>query len=144
MWTNSAGEQHGTLFYGLIQTSTGRISCASAGQPGMVLVRPDGWTSLSRPGAQLGESPESVFEPFGCQLEPGEVLVIFTEGVRDAANSQGGLLGEAGVAQLLAGQLDRSAEELTALVREHLNRFAAAPQRRDRTLLVIKRREGIA
>ena len=34
LWTGSAGDQHATLFYGLIETATGRVSAASAGRPG--------------------------------------------------------------------------------------------------------------
>ena len=139
MWTGSAGDQHGTLFYGLIQTAAGQVCCASAGQPGVVLVRQDGWESLGCVAPQLGESPESDFESYGCQLQPGEALVIFTEGVRDATDAQGCPLGEAGVAQAVLGRLDLSADELAALVRGRLDSFAVAPERFDRTVLVIKR-----
>ena len=89
MWTGSAGDQHGTLLFGLIQTSTGKGSFASAGQPGMILLRQDGWQSLSHVSPRLGESPESDYEQFGHPLQPGEVLVIFTEGVRDADRRPG-------------------------------------------------------
>ena len=104
MWTGSAGDHHGTLFFGLIQTSTGQINCASAGQPGVLLLRPDGWQSLSQVAPRLGESPEAEYEQHGYQLQPGETLVIFTEGVRDAADAQGCPLGEAGVAEALLGR----------------------------------------
>ena len=69
----------------------------------MVLLRQDGWESLSHVSPRLGESPESDYEQFGYQLQPGEVLVIFTEGVRDAADAQGCPLGEAGVAEAVLG-----------------------------------------
>ena len=86
----------------------------------MLLLRSDGWQSLSQVAPRLGESPEADFEQFGCELQPGEVLVIFTEGVRDAADAQGCPLGEAGVAEALLGRLDRPAEELVAAVRSRL------------------------
>ncbi len=140
MWTGSAGDQHGTLFFGLIQTATGKVSCASAGQPAVLLLRSDGWQSLSQVAPRLGESPEADCEPFGCQLQPGEVLVIFTEGVRDAADAQGCPLGEAGVAEALLGRLDRPAEELVAAVRSRLEELGPAVPPRDRTVLVIKRK----
>jgi serine phosphatase RsbU (regulator of sigma subunit) len=144
MWTGSAGDQHGTLFFGLIQTATGKVSCASAGQPGVLLLRADGWQSLSQTAPRLGESPEADCEPFGCQLQPGEVLVIVTEGVRDAADAQGCPLGEAGVAEALLGRLDRPAEELVAAVRSRLEEHGPAAQGRDRTVLVIRRKGIIA
>jgi len=139
LWTGSAGDQHATLFYGLLETATGRISSASAGQPGALLVRRDGWQSLSRASAPLGQSPESPYEQFGYELVPGEVLVLLGEGARDAADAAGRPLGESGVAEILQGHLDLSAAELVALVRRRLEDLPAASHR-DRTVLVIKRR----
>ena len=139
-WTGSAGDQHGSLFFGLIQTSTGQICCASAGQPSVLRIRPDGWESLSRVSPQLGESPESDYEQNAWELQPGEVLVVFTEGVRDAANQTGAVLGEAGVAEALLGRLDLSAEELAASVRSRLEDASGSSVSRDRTVLVVKRK----
>ena len=66
--------------------------------------------------------------------------MIFTEGVRDAADAQGCPLGEAGVAEAVRGISDLSAEELVAAVREAAwTVLAAPPDRRDRTVLVVKR-----
>jgi serine phosphatase RsbU (regulator of sigma subunit) len=139
LWTGSAGDQHATLFYGLVETATGRLSSASAGQPGALLVRRDGWQSLSHPSARLGEGPESPYEQFGYELAPGEVLVLLSEGARDAADAEGRPLGEAGVAEIVRSRLDLSAADLAALVRRRLEALPAAA-RHDRTVLVIKRR----
>jgi serine phosphatase RsbU (regulator of sigma subunit) len=139
LWTGSAGDQYATLFYGLLETATGRLSSASAGQPGALLVRRDGWQSLSHPSARLGEGPESQYEQFGYELAPGEVLLLLSEGARDAADAEGRPLGEAGVAEIVRSRLDLSAAELAALVRRRLEDLPAA-SRHDRTVLVIKRR----
>ena len=138
-WTGSAGDQHGSLFFGLIQTSTGQVCCASAGQPSVLRIRPDGWESLSRVSPQLGESPESDYEQSAWELQPGEVLVIFTEGVRDAVDANGGVFGEAAVAEALSGHPDLSAEELAVSVRSRLEAVSASSASRDRTVLVVKR-----
>ena len=142
LWTGSAGDQHATLFYGLIETMTGRVCCASAGQPGVLLVGPMGWQSFSHTSAKLGESPESDYEQFGCELHPGELLVLFTEGVRNAMDADGRVLGEAGVAELLQGNLHLSAAELVGLVRGRLEASTGSSPRLDRTVLVVRRRGG--
>ena len=66
--------------------------------------------------------------------------MIFTEGVRDAADRTGSLLGEAGVAEALLGRLDFSAEELAVFVRSRLEDASRAFTSRDRTVLVVKRK----
>ncbi len=139
LWTGSAGDQYATLFYGLIETGTGRVCYCSAGRPGIVLLRNGRWESLSHPSPPLGEGPETNYEPFGCELQPGEALVAFTDGFRDATDREGRPLGEAGVAEPLAGHLNLSADQLVGLARQTLNSHAAAPDRDDRTVLVVKR-----
>lgn len=139
LWTGSAGDQYASLFYGLIETGTGRVGYCSAGQPGLVLLRSDGWTSLGRPSPPLGDGPETDYEPFGHELQPGQVLVAFTDGFRDATDRQGRPLGEAGVAEPLLGHLNLSADHLVDLARQTFNSHAAAPDHDDRTVLVIKR-----
>ena len=142
LWTGSAGDQRATLFYGLIETTTGRVCCASAGRPGVLLIRPTGWESLSRTSSELGESPESDYEQFGYQLQPGECLVMFTEGGRTAADIDGRSVSEAGIVQILRSHLDRPAAELVDLVRRHIEGSGPACPSRDRSVLVVKRRWG--
>jgi serine phosphatase RsbU (regulator of sigma subunit) len=140
LWTGSAGDQHASLFYGLIETATGRVCCASAGQPGAILVRPDGWQPVAQTSARLGEGPESHFEPLACQLQPGEALVLFSEGVGKAADGNGQPLGDSGVADSVVGQLDLSAADLLARIRQRLESSTREGETRDRTVLVVKRR----
>jgi sigma-B regulation protein RsbU (phosphoserine phosphatase) len=142
LWTGSAGDQSTTLFYGLIETATGRVCYASAGQPGAVVVRADGWEPLSHPSPPLGESPEADYGQFAYELRPGETLIVFTPGLRDALDRQGRPLGEAGIAEPLVGRAHLSADQLTRLVGDHLNAHAADPGRDDCTVLAIRRTEG--
>ena len=139
LWTGSAGDQRASLFCGLVETATGRVCCASAGQISILLLRGDTWESLSQAAAGLGESPETAFEQSGYELRPGEVLAIFTDGLRDAAGGENHPSGEADVAEALRGKLHLSAEELVVAVRETLNAHAANPEGRDLTVLVVKR-----
>lgn len=138
LWTGSAGDQSAALFCGLLDTTTGKVRYSLAGEPGIVLVRPDGWESLSQPAPPLGESPETVYREAECRLQPGEALVVFTDGFRDALDEKGKPLGEGGIAKSLEGRLDLSTKELVVLIRDRLEAHALRPKRDDRTVLVIK------
>jgi len=139
LWTGSAGDQYAVLFYGLIETSSGRVFYASAGNPSVVLIGEDEWKSLSTVSPYLGESPESEYEQFTYQLEPGEALVVFNKGFRNAADKQGVLLEESGLAKLLAENNQLSADQMASMARECLRLHAANQQRGDAAILVIKR-----
>jgi len=139
LWTGSAGDQRADLFCGLVETATGRVSCATAGGASVLLLHGNGWKSLSHHAVGLGESPEAVFEPCGHELLPGEALVIFTDSVREARNAKGRALGESGLARALRGKLDWTADELAAIAREALETHLGGSIHPDQSLLVVKR-----
>jgi serine phosphatase RsbU (regulator of sigma subunit) len=139
LWTGSAGDQFADMFYGLIETATGRVSYAMAGKPSVILLRQDEWKSLGHASPPLGESPETDYEPFGYELKPGEALAIFNEGFRIAADKQGRTLEESGLAKLLSANIHLSADQLTYMARECLRLHAAAPDQDDVAILIVKR-----
>jgi sigma-B regulation protein RsbU (phosphoserine phosphatase) len=139
LWTSSAGDQYANLFFGLVETATGRVCCASAGRPSAMLLRPEGWESVSHAAQYLGESPEACFDQYGYELEPGEALVLFSDGRRDSENHRGRLLSDADIAKALMGKLNLTAEELAAAVRQILEANGPDADSRDRAVVVIKR-----
>ena len=139
LWTGSAGDQQASLFCGLVETATGRVCCASGGQVSVVRLHDNAWEPLGQASAGLGESPETAFEQFGYELQPGEVLVIFTDNLRNAADGENRPSSESGLAAALRGKLHLSAEELVVAAREALSAQLANPDGRDLSVLVVKR-----
>jgi len=139
LWTGSAGDQSANLFAGLVETATGRIHFGSAGQLGVVVVRPGGWESLTQPSAALGVGPETQYEPQYYELRPGEALVVFSDGFREAQDGRGRPLGEGGLAESLVLHANASAEELVQIARDRLLTHAVDPAKMDRAILVVKR-----
>jgi serine phosphatase RsbU (regulator of sigma subunit) len=141
LWTGSAGDQHATLFYGLIETATGRICTAAAGHPGALILRSGGWESLTQITPRLGEGPETLYEQTGYELQPGETLVLCTDGALESPGPDGKPLGEIGMGKLLQDVSDRTATEMAAIIRRHLNQNAIPAIGRDRSVLLVKRRK---
>jgi serine phosphatase RsbU (regulator of sigma subunit) len=139
LWTSSAGDQRANLFLGMIETATGRVCTSSAGRPSAVLLRPNGWESLSHAAYYLGESPEASFEQYGYELQPGEAIVLFSDGCNDTQNRQDHLFGDAEIAEMLLDKLSLTAEELAAAVRNALETRGDDAHRKDRAIVVVKR-----
>lgn len=139
LWTGSAGDQAASLFCGLVETATGRISYSAAGVPSILLLDGQGCRSLTHPFPQLGEGPDTAFEPCGCELRPGQVLVLLSEGFREAQDAGGRTLRELDLIAPLREDLSRPAKDLVALVRDRLAAHATPPSRGHRTVLVVKR-----
>ena len=126
LWTGSAGDQHAALFYGLVETATGRVCAASAGRPGALIIRPDGWESLTQITPRLGEGPETLYEQTGYELSPAKRWPCSPTALLESPGADGKPLGEVGMGKLLQAMHDRPAAEMAAALRRHLDQIRNA------------------
>ena len=92
-----------TLAYAVLQVADGvRLCVAVAGHPPPLVAGADGTTrTAGRPGTLLGAVAEPAFERDDVVLERGETLLLYTDGMTEA-QTDGGLLGEAGLSRLVS------------------------------------------
>jgi serine phosphatase RsbU (regulator of sigma subunit) len=140
LWTSSAGDQFASLFCGLLETATGQINWAMAGNLSVVHIHSRGWQSLTRQSPSLGSSPEASFPQRQHSLQPGEALLIVTDAFREVRGHRGQSLGEAGVVKPLLGHMNLPAKDLALLLRSSQESHAGTRHNGDRTLLIVKRR----
>jgi serine phosphatase RsbU (regulator of sigma subunit) len=139
LWAGSAGDQYAGIFCGLLDPTTGQILYASAGQPGALLIKPHDAQPIVGPTLALGVNPDSRYALYERWVSPGDVLVITSDGVLNAADRQGRPWGLAGVQQAIAEYLDWPARKLADLLRNRLETHAHAGASDDRTVLVVRR-----
>jgi phosphoserine phosphatase RsbU/P len=138
LWTGSAGDRHATLFGGLIETTTGRVRCSSAGRPLIMLLSADGVKSVGRSFVKVGESPESPFEQVTHELRSGETLIAFS-GLAGVSCGEDSLVAETAVASALEGKHHLSAAELITVARATLDAQNHGRERHDHSVLAVKR-----
>ena len=134
-----------TLVCGVFTPGTGGLSLANAGQCRPLLLRanePSKWI-FDKLGTALGLEPGLQFERTDIRLKNGDALVLYSDGVSEAFNSQQQCYG---VDHLLA-DLDHSGGQPASLIAERLlekvRDFAGeAPQSDDIAILVFKTRRG--
>lgn len=139
LWTGSSGDQFAEMFYGLVETSGGRIRYSVAGRPSVLRISDQGWEPLSKIATRLGESPETAYFEDSCLLAPGESLAVFSDGFRDAKDASGRMLGESGLGEPLFRHRAAPAGTLVQIAREVLQRHQAPEGIDDRSILIIKR-----
>ena len=131
-----------TLFYGVLQLSTGRFTYASGGHNPPVLRNADGRVRLlPRPrGMALAVDPDAPFAEGELRLEPGDTLFLYTDGVTEALDAQGRLFGDAAMlATLAALPQDAPAEDYPRRIVAALEAFAGdAPQADDITCVALR------
>jgi len=143
--TDTSGEQFLSTFYGVVDPATGNLTYSNAGHyPPYILARGNGSTvrSLPRTGMLLGVEQEEKWSQASVQLAPGDVLVLYTDGILDAEDAHGGFFGRERLLSTLWANLDRPAEGIQAAVMQAVAGFAAGAVQSDDIALVIAVRDS--
>ena len=130
-----------TVFYAVYNTRTGFVSYCNAGHNPPLLLHADGTTEqLPKPKSTiLGAFNGAKYTNDTLQLEPGDTLVMYTDGVTEAMNPEKKVFGEARFGNLLGGLAGRSSRQIVEAIKTGVREFAAgAEQSDDITLLVLK------
>ncbi|MBP3954050.1 PP2C family protein-serine/threonine phosphatase [Gemmata sp. G18] len=131
-----------TAFYAVFDPANGTLSYASAGHnPPRLLRCADGF-KLALNRAQklpLGIKPDEVYLEQTLPLLPGDQVVLFTDGVIEAVNTEGDVFGSARIDEELETCLPSAGALLRAILASHSLFTAGTTAADDRTLVVVKR-----
>lgn len=139
-----------TMLFAIVDVERNEVTFARAGHELPLFVRRDQSTGLARPdfvgseGMALGMVTNELFsaamvdqtEPFF----PGDLLVLYTDGVTEAANEEGREFSGARLADAVRSHYSRSPVEINDGILESVQRFTGdVAQRDDFTLVTVKR-----
>jgi serine phosphatase RsbU (regulator of sigma subunit) len=138
-----------TVFYGILDPTAGTFTYANAGHnPPYVLRRDkssgvqdgDAVQELRRTGIPVGISQDADWEQKTAQLAPGDVLILYTDGITEAQNPQGEFFGEARLLQAAQANLELPAQDIQSALMAQVHEFTVdAHQSDDITLAVLVR-----
>ncbi len=132
-----------TVMYGILDLDTGALVYCNAGHWGPYLfgARDSGGVRrLIRTGMPLGILGDETWEHGSAQLAPGDALVLYTDGITEAQDAQGALLGEDQLLASVRSNLGRPAREIRDAILEDVQRFMGdTPQSDDIALVVLLR-----
>ena len=138
--------RYATMFFGLLDEQ-GDLDYINAGHPSPILIRRNGnadeaFTEGSFP---VGLVPEAQYCTAHVKLEPGDTLVLFSDGVTEAMDPQEDLFGMPRLVKLLTGHNATPLDELQKVVLEAVENFAhGTSQADDLTLLLVRYRAAPA
>jgi serine phosphatase RsbU (regulator of sigma subunit) len=130
-----------TVFYGVIALRERRLTYARAGHDYPLLLRDGAATPLGGNGIVLGmlDFPDLALDEQQLRLEPGDRLVLYTDGLTDVLDPSGGRFGPERLAELLRSHARLSADELCAATFAELAAYqGAADQFDDMTMLAVE------
>jgi sigma-B regulation protein RsbU (phosphoserine phosphatase) len=135
---NIAPDKFVTFWYCTIDTNENRLTYASAGHWPPILFHKSGeGVPLREGGTPLGIFPDWNYEDGGFPLASGDRLVLYTDGLTEAMNSDEQEFGEGRLLELCGSNIALSASELLAAIRKEVVRFCNGNFQDDFTLVVV-------
>ncbi|NOY05035.1 MAG: SpoIIE family protein phosphatase [Chlorobi bacterium] len=142
IFSNTGAEMFITFFWGVLNAETNRFRYVNAGHNPPLLLRADGSIEpLNKGGLILGIMESNMpYEQGEVELLRGDTIVMYTDGVNEAMNTDEEEFGVERLEQLLRHNLDNSPHYLVTTIRNAIHEFSVnAGQSDDITLLLLKR-----
>jgi serine phosphatase RsbU (regulator of sigma subunit) len=145
--TDTDASEFVTVFYAVLDPATGGMMYGNAGHHPPYLVSSGGdgrMATLSRTGIPLGIFPDQTWEQGTAELAPGDVLVLYTDGVTDAQDARGAFFGAERLMASVRANVGRSAEDIQSAIAADIDDFVGDAAQRDDIALVVVVREMIS
>jgi sigma-B regulation protein RsbU (phosphoserine phosphatase) len=146
LWARTPPEKYATAFVARLEPATHRLSWTNAGHNAALLVRAGG--AIERcpaTGPPLGLLPNATFAARVTALEPGDLLVVYTDGITEAVDPDDVEFGIDRLEQVLAEHRGEPLAAQRTAIEQTVDRFVrGVPFADDRTLLLLRRAAGPA
>lgn len=133
-----------TAFLAILTPATGHIQAANAGHIPPLIYRAatEGLSCTTHRNLPMGILNNTLYTTFDFRLEPGDFMVLITDGLMDTTNPAGELYGLQRLAELVYAHRDEDAPQLINTILDAAIAHAAGEPFEDDLTLVVVRREG--
>ena len=138
---HSPGSRFITLFYAVYDPATGGVTYVNAGQNPPLLRRRDGRVEkLGATGVALGMFEHSTFGALETRIDPGDMLVLYSDGITEAEDPGGRPFEDTGLEQVVNRYASDPAADLGSRILKAVEAHARQPRFvDDLTILLLKR-----
>jgi phosphoserine phosphatase RsbU/P len=132
-----------TLFYAELDPESGALSFLNAGHNPPLIVHAAGTVEqLASGGLPLGIKPDAEYREGRTQLQQGDVLVIYSDGVTEAVSPTGEEFGPTRLYEVVSRNVEASAAGIRDRIESSLTKFAQGTSAADDITLVIVKRQS--
>ncbi|MBR2776044.1 MAG: SpoIIE family protein phosphatase [Prevotella sp.] len=132
-----------TVFYAIYDIRTGLLTYCNGGHNPPYLLHADGTTEQlpMTQNAMVGAYKRIIFKESTLQLEQGDTLIMFTDGVTEAMNPAREMFGIKRLDGILRGQTDKSCQQMIESIKTGISGFVGDEEQSDDiTMLLLKRK----
>ncbi|MFL6193263.1 MAG: SpoIIE family protein phosphatase [Thermoanaerobaculia bacterium] len=145
LYRRTPPEKYATAFLGILETATGRLRYTNAGHNPPLVLRASGEIEeLPSTGVPLGLLPQAPYGAREVTLGPGDVLVLYTDGLVEANDPEGNEYGLERLRETCRRHCGEACPSLASLLARDLEEFArGVPFADDRTLVLARRNRSV-
>ena len=141
LYATTSPEKFATFYFAVYDEDTSELTYTNAGHLAPLLIRRDQVLRLDTNGTVVGAFPFSTYEESSIQLESGDLLVCYTDGITEPENEYGEMFGEDRLIDIVsrnAGQDE--AKIISSVIDAVLEWTGSSELQDDMTLLLARRR----
>lgn len=134
----AADSRFATLFYGEWNPADRRLTFINAGHNPPLLIGAARHARLEAGGPPLGIFPDTDYQAASLELEPGDLLVLYSDGITDAGVDRGEPFGETRLEALVARRREERLAEIQREVLAAARAWSRGEAEDDMTLLLVR------
>jgi phosphoserine phosphatase RsbU/P len=140
LFATTAPEKYATFYFALYDETEQTLKYTNAGHLSPFLVRGSNILPLDSTGTVVGAFAWATYEERTVKLEPGDLVVAYTDGITEPENEYGEMYGEEQLKDLLVKYGGADSSEIIARTMEAVNQWTKSPELQDDMTMVIARR----
>ncbi|HTP69039.1 MAG TPA: SpoIIE family protein phosphatase [Dongiaceae bacterium] len=140
-YENTPDDRYATLFFCVYDDRSRELEYANCGHNAPLLFRANGAVErLESTSTVIGLFPNWKCETRHVTLQPGDLLVIYTDGVTEANDGNGNEFGESRLIETVRQNRQATPEQLVTRIQEAVQKFSVGEQSDDLTLVIARAR----
>jgi sigma-B regulation protein RsbU (phosphoserine phosphatase) len=140
LYANTAPEKYATFYFALYDDADHVVTYTNAGHLPPLLVRRQGVERLDVTGTVVGAFPSAPYEEQKVVLEPGDILVAYTDGMVEPENVFGEMFGEERFQELVQRHAQADSGEIIARAMEAVVQWTGSSELQDDMTMLVARR----
>lgn len=141
LYATTSPEKFATFCFALYDDATGVVTYTNAGHPPPILIRHGAATQLDVNGTVVGAFPFSKYGESKVEMQSGDLLVWYTDGITEPENAYGEMFGEERLIELVSKNSDRPEKQIIDTVMDSVRQWTASPELSDDMTVVLARRQ---
>jgi phosphoserine phosphatase RsbU/P len=137
----TAAEKYATFVFTVYDPATSTLTYTNAGHLPPMLVRDGRCSRLEVNGTVVGAFPFSTYEETRLRLEPGDLLVLFTDGITEPEDAYGEMYGEDRLADLVCRSAHLDNDAIIAEIMQSVRQWTGSDELQDDMTLLLLRRQ---